>query len=102
MFGEDEAQMVSDSSDEDESLGVHPLEAGVFGVEGQDEGAEGTEDSDEIPLAEVARKKEERRRNLDLAERCQQETVKIMKSGSQGGGKLQQLTPPLSPQNNSK
>ena len=71
VFGEDKAQMVSDSNDEDESLGVHPLEAGVFGVEGQDQGAEGAEDSDEIPLAEVARRKEEeRRRNLDLAERC--------------------------------
>ena len=77
--------MVGNSSDEDEGLGVPPLEAGVFGVEGQDEGAEGTEDSDKISLAEVARKKEEeRRRNLDLAERCQQEAAKIMKSRSWG------------------
>ena len=58
VFGEDEVLMVNDSSDEDESLGVCPLEAGVFGVEGQGKGAEGTEDSNEIPLAEVARKKE--------------------------------------------
>ena len=87
MFAEDEAQMVGDSGDEDKSLGVCPLEAGVFGVEGQEEGAEGTEDSDEIPLAEVARKKEEeRRRNLDLAERCQKEAAKIIKSRSQGNG----------------
>ena len=89
VFGEDEAQTVSNSGDEEESLGVHPLEAGVFGVEGQDKGAEGTEDSNEILLAEVARKKEEeRRRNLDLAERCQEEAAKIMKSGSLGGKAL--------------
>ena len=80
-------QMVDDSSDEDENLGVPPLEAGIFGVEGQSEGAEGTEDSDKIPLAQVARKKrEERRGNLDLAERCQKEAAKIMNSRSQGNG----------------
>ena len=58
VFREHKVQMVSNSGDEDDNLRVHPLEAGVFGVEGQDEGAEGTEDSNKIPLAEVARKKE--------------------------------------------
>ena len=103
VFGEDKVQMVGDSSDEDESLEVCSLEAGVFGVEGQDERAEGTEDSNEISLAEVARKKEEeRRRNLDSVERCGQEAAKIMMKSRSWGQRLQQLTPPLSPQNSSR
>ena len=72
--------------DDDEDLGVWPLEAGVFGVTELSRERAETKDSDEIPLAEVARKKEEeRQRNLKLAEKCQQEAAKIIQSGSQGG-----------------
>ena len=72
--------------------GVQLLETGIFG-------GEGTEDSDEVPLAQVARKKEQaRRRNLELVERCHKETAKIVKSGSWREW-LQQPIPPSNPQN---
>ena len=88
MFGDDEAQMVGNSSEDqdddwlgnDEDLGVCPLEAGVFGVTGQSRERAETEDSDEILLAEV-----QRQRSLKLAERCWQEAAKIIQSGSHVG-----------------
>ena len=75
MFGEDKAQTVGDSSEDqddgwledDEDLGVCPLKTGAFGVAEQSRERAEIEDSDEILLAEAAMKKEEERQRKKMS-----------------------------------
>ena len=62
---------------------MRPLEKGIFGTP-----PVGMEDSEDIPLGEVAcreREKEKERRNKDLVERCWQEMHRIIEAGNKGG-----------------